>query len=280
MARTALTVTTINNGTSGSIVELTGLLSAANADGHSFANGTDRRTFVVIKNASGAQRTITFSLTLTVNTNGGDAVTFDEENLATEGVSSSTIENGETRLFGPFRPAIYNQTDATVHVDFDSATSVTCAAFKLPWFRDTGHGAHSIGTGNSPTVDTLTTQQITPHGIAPTFTAHSQAAGYYCPLDSALRRFIWLKNASGGNITIVQRQTSGVDETYAVRLSDADSDTIHRRYHSDTIADTEEWFLGPFHPAVWDDSGSREMLLRGTSGPHANLSAAWLEITP
>lgn len=112
MARTALTVNQI--APSG----LAAALAAANVDGHSVAN--DGRTFIHVKNASGAPINVTVK-----------ASAYKVGGLAlTDVVIAVPATTGE-RLIGPFDPTAFNQSGGEVNVDFSAVTSVTVAAYRL-----------------------------------------------------------------------------------------------------------------------------------------------------
>ena len=110
MARAALTVQEIS---------LTGLnpsYVAAEGDGNSFTNLGD--VFIHVKNASGGSITVTVQTPATV------------QGVAVEEVPVSVPASGE-RMIGPFPPSVFNQSDATVYVDYSAVTSLTVAAVKL-----------------------------------------------------------------------------------------------------------------------------------------------------
>ncbi len=90
--------------------------SAANVDGHSFANSG--RTFLHARNNHTAAITLTFQTPLQV---GG----VDVEEVAVQ------IPVGEERMVGPFAPAVFNQSGAVVYVDFDLITNLTVAAIQV-----------------------------------------------------------------------------------------------------------------------------------------------------
>lgn len=114
MARTSLTVTEIS---CSSPPDLTSLLTAVDAaNGNNFAHsGT---TFLAVKNASGS------SITVTV------ATPYTQDSLSLADLTA-TVEDGETRLIGPFPRDSYEQSDGKVNVDWSSGTSVTVAVLKV-----------------------------------------------------------------------------------------------------------------------------------------------------
>ena len=111
MARTELTAQTIDNDGMEPSYE------SANGDGEEFAN--DGNVFIHAKNASGGAIVLTFKTPATVS-----GVDIDEVEVS--------IPAGEERMVGPFDPAVFNQSDGNVDLDFDGVTSLTIAAFKLP----------------------------------------------------------------------------------------------------------------------------------------------------
>jgi len=112
MARTVLTVQEIV------ISGLENALEAANADGEEFAN--DGNVFIMAANGSGGAITLTFKTPGTV----GGGVAIDEHEVS--------IAAGDEEMIGPFDPAIFNQSDGNVDLDFSAVTSLTVGAFKLP----------------------------------------------------------------------------------------------------------------------------------------------------
>lgn len=111
MARTELSVQTIDND------GMTPSYEAANADGEEFANNGD--VFIHMKNGSGGAIVATFKTPATVS-----GVSIDEVEV--------TISAAGEEMVGPFDPAVFNQADGNVDVDFDGVTSLTIAALKLP----------------------------------------------------------------------------------------------------------------------------------------------------
>lgn len=78
----------------------------------------DGRTFLHVKNGSGAPMTATFQTSGTVN---GLAIA----DLVV------TVANGSEKMVGPFEPGLFNQADGKVYVDWSLETSVTAAALRL-----------------------------------------------------------------------------------------------------------------------------------------------------
>lgn len=110
MARTPVTPTQIAR------TGIAAALSAANVDGHSVPN--NGRMFIEIVNGAGSPITVTIP---TPNTVDGQAITD----------RTVSVTNGERRLIGPFPPSVYNQSDATIYVDFSDVTTINFGAFYL-----------------------------------------------------------------------------------------------------------------------------------------------------
>jgi len=102
----ALTVTSVS--TAGATVSA----AAAAGGGDTFAN-TGSELFYVI-NGGGSPITVTFA---TGTYFGGEPIT----------ARAVSVNNGVTKIFGPFRPDIFG---TTVNVTYSAATSVTVAVFK------------------------------------------------------------------------------------------------------------------------------------------------------
>ena len=93
--------------------------TAANASGgNNFAN--DGRTFIEVKNASASPINVTLNIPMTV-----------DGNTVTAPVVVIPATTGD-KIIGPFPPAIFNQADGTVNIDFSATTSVTVGVFQLP----------------------------------------------------------------------------------------------------------------------------------------------------
>lgn len=93
-------------------------MAAANADGFSFMNDGDKRTFMMCKNSSGAP------ITLTIQT----AATRDSLAVADRTIS---VAAGARVIRGGLNAALYNRPDGTIYVDFSAVTSVTFGVYKL-----------------------------------------------------------------------------------------------------------------------------------------------------
>lgn len=112
MARTALTVNAID------LDGLDDALTAANVDGHSVALDKNAATFIEVNNGAASPITVTI---VTPKTSGGLAVAdrpITVNNAVRKKISLEDWDN-------------YRQSDGTVHVDFSSVTTITCAAFKV-----------------------------------------------------------------------------------------------------------------------------------------------------
>jgi hypothetical protein len=109
MARQTLTVQTID------LDGLEATYTAANGDGHSFAN--DGRVLLHVKNGDAADKTITVQTPATV-----EGVDVAEVTV--------TVPAGEERFIGLFSRKIFNQSGGVVYVDYSATTSVTIAALK------------------------------------------------------------------------------------------------------------------------------------------------------
>ena len=111
MAVTALTVQQIAR------AGITPSFTSANADGHTILN--DGKTFLEVRNGSGADITVTIDTPQTV------------DGLA---VAQRTVTVGATtgdKMIGPFTTD-YNQTGTEyILVTFSAVTTVTCAAFRV-----------------------------------------------------------------------------------------------------------------------------------------------------
>lgn len=114
MARTDLTVQQVAR------PGLNPAYTAGNGSGgHSIPN--DGRVFIHVKNGSGAPINATLQTPVTVD---------DQAALAVSDLVVAVPASGE-RMIGPFPPALYNQSDGKVYLDFSAVTSVTVAALRL-----------------------------------------------------------------------------------------------------------------------------------------------------
>jgi hypothetical protein len=93
---------------------------SAHADDNKFDNpGGD--VIIHVKNASGSGLTVTV-----VNPASYHGVAFTDLSIY--------VCAGTDKLNGPFDPAIFNQSDTSVHVNWSATTSITCAAIRVPHF--------------------------------------------------------------------------------------------------------------------------------------------------
>jgi hypothetical protein len=108
-----LTVTPITR--SGVDVTIASGLAAAAGGGDAFAN--TGQEYFIINNGDGSDHTVTFALTKTV-----------------DGVTPTPVAHnvvaGKTRIFGPFSPGDYNDTNGLVQVTYSAVTSVKVAVVK------------------------------------------------------------------------------------------------------------------------------------------------------
>lgn len=109
MARTELTVQEFD------VDGLDESLESANADGEYFSN--DGGVFLYVKNGSGSPITLTAQTPAEI---GG--LDIEEKTYV--------IGAGENGFWGFFNPAMFNQSNGTVYIDFSDVTSLTIGAFK------------------------------------------------------------------------------------------------------------------------------------------------------
>lgn len=114
MARGVLTVNEISR----TGLDSSGVYTAGDSvNGHLFTPNAGN-TFVHVKNADASAHTCTITTPKQIN------------GLAVADVAVSVPASDE-RMIGPFPPDLFNNSDG-VYIDFDVATSVTLAVFKLP----------------------------------------------------------------------------------------------------------------------------------------------------
>lgn len=99
---------------------ITPALVAASAGGDSFANKTDERTFLHVKNASGASVTVTAAAVMTSSRVPGVGT------LATPNIAVA-VGAGAEAIIGPFSAA-YNDANGNVNVTYSAVASVTVGA--------------------------------------------------------------------------------------------------------------------------------------------------------
>lgn len=99
--------------------------NAAAAGGDAFANGTDERTFIHVKNTNGATRTVT--------------VTAQDTSIGVKGMGQLTRGNvvvvvaattGD-EMIGPFSEA-FNDASGLCQITYSAETGVTVAVIKVP----------------------------------------------------------------------------------------------------------------------------------------------------
>jgi hypothetical protein len=111
MARTNIPIEEIP--ANGGSLEITGIAGDATND-HSFVN--DGRTLLYVKNGDVSAKQAT--------------VVSVSDQFGRTGDEVLSVTAGETALFGPFLPAIWNQAGGVVNVDLDADTSVEVAAVR------------------------------------------------------------------------------------------------------------------------------------------------------
>jgi hypothetical protein len=103
------------------VVPVTGVLqtlTAAAGGGDVFPN-QDGRTYFVVTNGGGGSITVTI-----------DSVTPCDQGVDHDG--GGAVAAAATRIFGPFQPRRFNNSQGQVAVTYSGVTSVTVGAFRLP----------------------------------------------------------------------------------------------------------------------------------------------------
>lgn len=114
MARTLITKQNLSR--SGSVPTFAAVDAAASPNG--MAYDSDGTELVLVKNADASPHTMTVDIPVTV-----DGQTVTDKTVA--------VAAGATVFAGPFGSE-YRQSDGRVHLNFDSATSMTIAVLNLP----------------------------------------------------------------------------------------------------------------------------------------------------
>lgn len=111
---------TIQNAAVSGLTPAYGAVSASDK----FANPSDKRTYLHVKNGGGSSVTVT--------------ITRQNTSLSVAGEGNITLANqtvaipaGSERIIGPF-PESFNDVDGNVVVGYSGTTSVTAAAVRLP----------------------------------------------------------------------------------------------------------------------------------------------------
>lgn len=99
--------------------------SAAGASGDTIADDGTQRTFLHVKNGSGADITVTIAAQNTSRSVPGMGA-------MTKSDIAVVVTAGEDRFIGPFAPQAYKDSSGLVHASYSSATTVTVAAIKVP----------------------------------------------------------------------------------------------------------------------------------------------------
>ena len=210
------------------------------ADQQRFANGHDRRTFLIVKNTSGAKRYIRIQAnpprrygaadTYSLWTRGGFAAgqTWQDDPIVAANPDSVVFDlnDGETKIAGPWDTYWFG-TDPYVGVgrltgtatwtgDATAATSVEVGVFYLPRVdslvgttTDTPTAEDDPLGGFLAVPEVLTAQTIIPSGIIPTFNDHDNERGWIVPLGDATsaargdRHLVWLHNGTVAQIIVV-----------------------------------------------------------------------------
>lgn len=89
----------------------------AHADGNYFQN--DGRTALYVTNGSGGALTVTIQ----APDSGKDGLAVSDRTVS--------VTTGTSKLIGPFRKDVYNQSDGSVYVDWSTTSSVTFSAIRI-----------------------------------------------------------------------------------------------------------------------------------------------------
>lgn len=83
------------------------------------------KQYLLLHNDSGAPVTVTFPT---------PAAKAPEDNVGALAVQDPTdsIGDGELKIYGPFRPSIFNSTEGYVNFTLSDATDVTCDVLEIP----------------------------------------------------------------------------------------------------------------------------------------------------
>jgi hypothetical protein len=110
-ARTAITVQAIQRNKSASLT----MATPDSVNGNSFSN--DGATVLVVQNTDSSSHTCTVHSVACSHGRTGDI--------------AEVVAAGELHEIGPFDPAIWNQTDGTVQVDWTASTGMKVAARRM-----------------------------------------------------------------------------------------------------------------------------------------------------
>jgi hypothetical protein len=98
---------------------ITGLQPTYSAVASSDVFSNDGRTVIYIKNAGGSPDTVGIDSAVLCNQG------FDHD-------GGGSVTNATEKVFGPFEPARFNNSNGQVTVTHSFLTSVTCAVLRLP----------------------------------------------------------------------------------------------------------------------------------------------------
>lgn len=117
MTRTTLTVTT--SAAAGTVLPAAVAVDAPN--GNQFTN--TGRELVHVTNGAAANITVGFTTNDTIYTVGSVAYAIADLNV--------TVQNGTTKIMGPFDTTLFNDANNLVRVDFSSGTTITINVIKM-----------------------------------------------------------------------------------------------------------------------------------------------------
>ncbi|MHC4179746.1 MAG: hypothetical protein ACYSWU_19735 [Planctomycetota bacterium] len=327
MATVALTVYGIINGDGGDrdmtnwgVAPTLGAVNATAgvpADNNSFVNPADRRTLLIVKNASGSYGIQPIIVAPTIFGAGGgmpiQTMSQGESPDSPYGTSTRVplglCDDGETRVYGPFiHPWMGNPVVIEWRRDTDDAlegTGITAGVFYLPWTDDiaglTGDSDEDATWPVAASASLITVETITPNGLLPTFTDFNTAPGangFGLALrnDSksfnGRRRFMWLRNNSGDNLSYViagGNRSGPASPLWPLVSSNSGTMRLQGGWFIPLIDDGEEFLVGPYDERLWciggnlfgvdmTDSLSIRMVSSGgyTAGTTAGVDIAWM----
>lgn len=91
--------------------------NAAHVDGNSFQN--DGKTAIYVTNASGGSLTVTIQ----APDSGKDGLAVTDRTVS--------VSAGTSKLIGPFKKDVYDQSDGSVYLDWSTQASITFAVIRI-----------------------------------------------------------------------------------------------------------------------------------------------------
>lgn len=290
MAEFELTVNRVHN--YGGISPINPVLSLVafkvwTADQQWFANGVDRRNFLLIRNASGDKRFPLIKPRPPLQYGAEDSYPLWHRSgftgwQTTPGISTlkdgfiMEIEDGEDKLFGPFDSRWFGATpligigrntgNGLFTGDATAASGVSVAAFYLPHVDELAGTSTATPTEADLAIPVAASvlvpaDIVTPAGVTPSWVEHTSNNGWHTMLSNdgggsrGTRRMMWIHNTYGESLVIAH--SGGLYGRFSLVAYSVHSEMdfgVQIGWQTYWLDDDEHILIGPFDERLWAGS--------------------------